>query len=66
MVHLGSLLRAIMRVYLPIMKNVLSPVAKSVLTALGLPTAAIQGKTHGLWMTTLILLNKGNDDNEKS
>ena len=50
------------------MKNMLTPLAKSVLIPVGLTTAAaatdaaIQRNIHGLGMTTLILSNKEIDD----
>ena len=53
-----------MRIGLPLMKNVLTPSAKSVLIPSGLilaasaTDAAIQKKIHGSGMTTLIISNK--------
>ena len=50
------------------MKNMLTPLAKSVLIPVGLTTAAaatdaaIQRNIHGLGMTTLIISNKEIDD----
>ena len=53
---------------LPLMKNVLPPIAKSVLLSFGLSAAisvtaaAIQNKTYGSGTTTLIITNKEMED----
>ena len=53
---------------MPLMKNVLKPLAKSVLIQLGLTAAAsainaaIKKKMFGSGMTTLIILNEKMDD----
>ena len=53
---------------LPLMKNVLTQFVKSILTLLGLPTAAsatnaaVQKKNFGSGMTALIISNKEMDD----
>ena len=60
---LGILLRPLMKADLPLMKNGLTPLAKSVLVPLGwtiaasATVAAIQKKIFGLSMTTLIISN---------
>ena len=57
-----------MRVALPLMKNILTTQAKSVLIPLGLATAvlatalAIQNKIYGSDVTTLIFSNNEMDD----
>ena len=57
-----------MAVSLPLMKNVLTPIAKSVLLSFGLSAAisvtaaAIQNKTYGSGTTALIITNKEMED----
>ena len=61
---LGRLLGLLLKTRLPLMKNVLKPLAKSVLIQLGLTTAAaatdadIHKKMFGSSITTLIILNE--------
>ena len=60
---LGRLLGLLLKTRLPLMKNVLKPLAKSVLIQLGLTTAAaadadIHKKMFGSGITTLIIVNK--------
>ena len=47
---------------LPLMRNVLTPLAKSVLVPLELPAATIQQKNFGLDTTALIISNEQMDD----
>ena len=65
---LGRLLGPLLKTGLSLMKNVLKPLAKSVLTQLGLTTAAASGtdtvfkkKTFGSDMTTLKISNEEMD-----
>ena len=70
MVQLGwflfRLLGQLLKTGLPLMKNVLEPLAKRLLIPLGLTAAAadvaIQKKTFGPGMTTLTILNEETDD----
>ena len=63
---------SLMRVGLPLMKNVLTPLAKIVLLALGVTAAAsardtaIQKKIYGSGITTLIISKKEMKDPENS
>ena len=65
---LGSFLGPLLKTSLPLMKNVLKPLAKSVLIQLGLTAAtsatnaAIHKKTFGSGMTTLIFSNEEMND----
>ena len=64
----GGVLGSLMRVSVPLMKNVLTPLAKNVLLPLGVTAAAsiadaaIQKKVFGSRMTTLIILNEEIED----
>ena len=65
---LGKLLGPLLKTGLPLVKNVITPLAKSVLIHLGLTTAAsaadagIHKKILGSGNTTLIISNKDMDD----
>ena len=65
---LGRLLRPLLKTGLPLMKNKLKPLAKSVLIPLGLTTAAsatdaaIHKKIFGSGMTTMIISNEEMND----
>ena len=65
---LSKLLRPVLKTGLPLMKNLLKPLAKSVLIPLGLTVAAsatdavIHKKMFGSGMTTLIILNEEMND----
>ena len=65
---LGKLLGPLLRTGLPLIKNVITPLAKSVLIPLGLTAAAsaadagIHKKILGSGNTTLIISNKDMDD----
>ena len=65
---LGRFLGSLLKIELPLMKNLLKPLAKSVLTLLGLTAGAlatdavIQKKIHGSGTITLILSNKEMED----
>ena len=65
---LGRLLRPLLKTGLPLMKNVLKPLAKSVLIPLGLTAAAsvtdaaIHKKMFGSGNTTLIISNERMND----
>ena len=58
---LGSLLGPLLKIGLPLIGNVLKPLAKKVLTPLGLPAAAAitdpttDKKMFGSWFTKLII-----------
>ena len=64
----GGVLGSLMRVRVPLMKNVLTPLAKNVLLPLGVTAvasiahAAIQKKVFGSRMTTLIISNEEIED----
>ena len=64
----GGVLGSLMRVSVPLMKNVLTPLAKNVLLPLGVTAAAsiadaaIQKKVFGSRMTTLKILNEEIED----
>ena len=66
--YLGRLLEPLLKTGLPLMKNVLKPLAKSVLISLGLTGAAstkdtaIHKKMFGSSTTTLIISNKEIND----
>ena len=68
---LGKLLGSLPITCLPLMKNVLKPLAKSVFRPLGLTAAAsatdaaIQKKIYGSGMSTLIISNKEMKDTMK-
>ena len=67
---LGTLLGPLLKTGLPLMKNVLKPLAKSVLIPLGLTAAAatdaaIHKKTFGSGVTTLIISNEDMNDDMK-
>ena len=64
--HKGGFLGSLIRVSLPLMKNVLTPVAKNVLLPLALTVAtsatdAVFQKDCGLGMTALIISNDKNE-----
>ena len=65
---LGKLLGALLKTGLPLIKNVISPLAKRVLIPLGLTAAAsaadagIHNKILGSGNTTLIISNKDMED----
>ena len=65
---LSKLLRPVLKAGLPLMKNLLKPLAKSVLISLGLTVAAsatdavIHKKMFGSGMTMLIILNEEMND----
>ena len=65
---LGKLLGPLLKTGLPMIKNVLTPLAKSVLISLGITSAAsaadtgIHKKILGSGNTTLIILNKDMED----
>ena len=65
---LGRLLGPLLKIELPLMENVLKPLAKSVLIPLGLTAvasatdAAIHKKMFGSGVTTLIISNKEMND----
>ena len=63
---LGRLLGPLLETGLLLMKNMLKPLAKSVLTLLGsVADAAIQNKVFGSGMAALIILNGVMNDNTK-
>ena len=67
---LGKCLAPLLRTGLPLMKNVIQPLPKSVLTPLGLTAAAaadaeIHKKILGSGTTTLIISNDEIEDNMK-
>ena len=64
---LGKLLRALLKTGLPLIKSVITPLAKSVLILLGLTAAAADAGIHKKILgsgnnTTLIISNKDMDD----
>ena len=66
---LGKCLAPLLRTGLPLMKNVIEPLPKSVLTPLGLTAAAADAEIHkkilGSGTTTLIISNDEIEDNMK-
>ena len=64
----GGLLGTLLRFGLPLMKNVLTPLAKDFFLQLGATVApsatnvAIQKNIYGSWMTTMIISNKEMED----
>ena len=68
---LGRLLGPLIKVRLPFMQNVFTPLARSVLVTLGLTAAAsatdaaLQKKVFGLGITKLIISNKEIEDIKK-